>query len=95
MLSRPAPPSQAQGQTEAVTAAIIQHRNTYVTAADFKLLASQGINSVRLGVGYWVMAETQVRPVNEKPELMSTVACVVPAQGCSAAPALPQSLLTG
>ncbi len=53
--------SQAQGQTAAVTAAIVEHRNTYITAADFALLASAGINSVRLGVGYWVMAATQVR----------------------------------
>ena len=52
--------SQAQGQTAAVTAAIVEHRDSYVTAADFALLASAGINAVRLGVGYWVMADTQV-----------------------------------
>ena len=39
----------------------MQHRDSYVTAADFQLLASSGINSVRLGVGYWIMADTQVR----------------------------------
>ena len=58
---RPLPASQAQNQTAAVTAAIVEHRETYVTAADFKLLAEAGINSVRLGVGYWVMADTPVR----------------------------------
>ncbi len=45
--------SQAQGQTAAVTTAIVQHRNTYVAAADFALLAKAGINAVRLGTGSW------------------------------------------
>ena len=59
---KPAPPLlQAQGKTAAARAAITQHRNSYITAADFQLLARSGINSVRLGVGYWVMAETQVQ----------------------------------
>ena len=55
------PLPQAQGKTAPVTASILAHRNTYITAADFQLLATSGINSVRLGVGYWVMAETQAR----------------------------------
>ena len=45
-----------QGRTSALRAAIKQHRKTWVTEANFRLAASQGINAVRVPVGYWVMA---------------------------------------
>lgn len=34
-----------------------RHRETWITADDFKWLAAHGINSVRLPVGYWVAEE--------------------------------------
>ena len=36
----------------------MQRRDTYVTAADFELVASAGINAVRLPVGYWALGTT-------------------------------------
>jgi len=44
-----------------VRAALQHHRDIWVTEADFALLASLGFNAVRLPVGYWVIADTQVR----------------------------------
>ena len=45
--------SQALGKEKA--AALLQkHRESWITADDFKWLAAHGINSVRLPVGYWV-----------------------------------------
>jgi len=41
--------------------AFVNHRNTFVTQADFALLASLGINAVRIPVGYWLFANTSVR----------------------------------
>jgi len=39
-------------------ASLLQHhRETWITADDFKWLAAHGINSVRLPVGYWVLEE--------------------------------------
>ena len=45
-----------QGRTSALRKAIKTHRKTWVTEANFQLAASQGINAVRIPVGYWVMA---------------------------------------
>jgi len=42
---------------EKATALLKKHRETWITADDFKWLASHGINSVRLPVGYWVAEE--------------------------------------
>ena len=36
------------------------HRNTWITEADFDMMATLGINAVRLPIGYWVVAQTQV-----------------------------------
>jgi aryl-phospho-beta-D-glucosidase BglC (GH1 family) len=47
-----------QGRTSKLRAAISQHRKTWVTEADFALMARHGINAVRIPVGYWVMADT-------------------------------------
>ena len=44
--------------------AIKSHRDTWVTEADFAFLNNLGINCVRLPVGYWVLAQTQVRFVS-------------------------------
>jgi len=41
--------------------AMFDHRDTFVTEADFALLASAGINTVRLPVGFWLFAQTPVR----------------------------------
>ncbi len=40
--------------------AFATHRSTFVTQADFALLASVGINAVRIPVGYWLFANTSV-----------------------------------
>lgn len=48
--------SQALGKEKA-TALLTKHRETWITADDFKWLAAHGINSVRLPVGYWVAEE--------------------------------------
>ena len=43
---------------KAKAAKVLQHhRETWITADDFKWLAKHGINSVRLPVGYWVAEE--------------------------------------
>jgi glucan 1,3-beta-glucosidase len=31
-----------------------QHRDSFITAADFKWLAEQGIEAIRLPLGYWL-----------------------------------------
>ncbi|KAL5731857.1 hypothetical protein ACHQM5_004545 [Ranunculus cassubicifolius] len=33
---------------------ITRHRNTYITAKDFKFLSQYGINIVRIPVGWWI-----------------------------------------
>ncbi len=48
--------SQALGKAKAA-ALLEKHRETWITADDFKWLAAHGINSVRLPVGYWVAEE--------------------------------------
>ena len=50
----------AQNKTAQVRSAIKAHRDTWVTEADFSFVASIGMNCVRLPVGYWVLAQTQV-----------------------------------
>jgi len=47
---------QALGKEKA-TALLKEHRDTWITADDFKWLKARGINSVRLPVGYWVAEE--------------------------------------
>ena len=42
---------------EKATKLLKKHRETWITADDFKWLAARGINSVRLPVGYWVAEE--------------------------------------
>lgn len=48
--------SQALGKAKAAQL-LKHHRETWITADDFKWLAAHGINSVRLPVGYWVAEE--------------------------------------
>ena len=55
-----------QSLTNVVRAAIQQHRQIWVTEADFQLLANTGFNAVRLPVGYWVLADTQVTAAAEQ-----------------------------
>ena len=50
-----------QKLTAQLRSAIQAHRDTWVTEADFSFMASLGVNAVRLPVGYWVLAQTQVR----------------------------------
>jgi aryl-phospho-beta-D-glucosidase BglC (GH1 family) len=50
-----------QNLTAQLRSAIQTHRASWVTEADFAFMASIGVNSVRLPVGYWVLAETQAR----------------------------------
>ena len=42
---------------EKATALLQKHRESWVTADDFRWLAERGLNSVRLPVGYWVLEE--------------------------------------
>ncbi len=53
-----------QKLTAQLRSAIQAHRDTWVTQADFSMLASLGVNAVRLPIGYWVLAQTQVRRSN-------------------------------
>ena len=48
--------SQTLGKEKAATL-LQHHRETWITDDDFKWLATHGINSVRLPVGYWVAEE--------------------------------------
>ncbi len=41
--------------------AFATHRDNFVTQSDFQLMASVGINAVRIPVGYWLLAQTAVR----------------------------------
>ena len=50
----------SQGKTAQLRSAIKAHRDTWVTEADISFIASLGMNCVRLPVGYWVVAQTQV-----------------------------------
>ena len=34
------------------------HRQSWITESDFQLMAAAGINSIRFGVGWWVLAQT-------------------------------------
>ena len=34
------------------------HRESWITESDFQLMAAAGINSIRFGVGWWVLAQT-------------------------------------
>ena len=52
-----------QGLTDTLRAAIVDHRNTWITEDDFSLMAGAGINAVRIPVGYWVLATSQVCPL--------------------------------
>ena len=51
-----------QGKTSQLRSAIKTHRDTWVNETDFAFMASIGVNCVRLPVGYWVLAQTQVNP---------------------------------
>ena len=44
------------------------HRQSWITESDFQLLAAAGINSIRFGVGWWVLAETaaECQPMVER-----------------------------
>jgi glucan 1,3-beta-glucosidase len=35
------------------------HRKTFITDDDFKVMAEQGIDAVRIPVGYWIFADTE------------------------------------
>ena len=48
--------------TERLRAATFNHRATFIQESDFALLASKGINTVRIPIGFWLFQETQVRP---------------------------------
>jgi aryl-phospho-beta-D-glucosidase BglC (GH1 family) len=54
-----------QSLTDVVRAAIQQHREIWVTEADFQLLNATGFNAVRLPVGYWVLATEQVPGIGD------------------------------
>jgi glucan 1,3-beta-glucosidase len=41
-------------QTAGVIEKIEQHRKTFITEADFKWLQQNGVNAVRIPVGYWI-----------------------------------------
>ena len=50
----------SQGKTGTIRSVIMDHRDTWITEADFSLMASVGINAVRVPIGYWVLATSQV-----------------------------------
>ncbi len=47
--------------TAALRAAVVLHRDTFVTEADMVNMALNGVNAIRVPVGYWLMATTAVR----------------------------------
>ena len=51
----------AQGQTDRLRAAILDHRSSFITEADIAAMAAGGINAVRLPVGYWALDVSAVR----------------------------------
>jgi aryl-phospho-beta-D-glucosidase BglC (GH1 family) len=55
--------SQGNATLTKLRAAVMLHRNTFITEADFDTMATLGINAVRLPIGYWVVAQTQVIPL--------------------------------
>src|SRR5579871_5664108 len=42
---------------ERATSALRKHRETWITAEDFKWIAARGLNAVRIPVGYWVLED--------------------------------------
>ncbi len=36
------------------------HRQSWITESDFQMMAAAGINTIRFGVGWWVLAQTAV-----------------------------------
>ena len=52
-----------QGLTDTLRAAIADHRDSWITESDFQLMAGAGINAVRVPLGYWVLATSQVNGV--------------------------------
>ncbi len=46
------------------------HRDTFITQRDFRWIADQGFDFVRLPVGYWLLEDTE----NLRPELISIAA---------------------
>lgn len=42
---------------EKATSRLKKHRETWITASDFKWIAAHGLNSVRIPVGYWIAEE--------------------------------------
>ncbi len=52
-----------QNYTGRLREAMFYHRETFIQESDFALMAANGINCVRVPVGFWLFQETQVRPV--------------------------------
>ncbi len=77
--------------TGQLRAAFALHRNTFIQESDFQLMASVGINAVRIPVGYWLFAQTQVRKLPPQRGERSTQTVLSP---LSDAMALPHWALT-
>ena len=57
----------AQGQTDQLRAAIMAHRASFITEADFATMAASDVNAVRLPVGHWALDATAVRASPARP----------------------------
>ena len=47
----------------------MSHRSSWITEDDFDLMAGAGINAVRIPLGFWVLADSQVPPRVALPSL--------------------------
>ena len=59
----------------ALRAAIVQHRDTFVTEADMVNLALNGVNAIRIPVGYWLLDGTQACAFCSHVSMFNRVPC--------------------
>lgn len=38
------------------------HWNTYITEEDFKFMSANGLNAVRIPVGWWIVSDSPPKP---------------------------------
>ena len=50
-----------QNYTGRLREAMLYHRQSFIQESDFALMADNGINCVRIPVGFWLFQESQVR----------------------------------
>jgi glucan 1,3-beta-glucosidase len=45
-------------QTKGAAKKLAQHRDSFITESDFKWMSMNGVNAVRIPIGYWILSDT-------------------------------------